>query len=282
MASPRGYTVSELTLKVRNANSARNPGNNLMKNAGLEVEWPKLTKEKQLCYGIVGHLLLAGRVAPDNSSEASATLNKQLGDLSAKTDALLKSVDQQKRELVKSLEFTQHKVDSTESETAALRAELKTLQKDLREKASAPVSEHKCAVLISGLIEEETTGHELLTNVDEFLTHEVDPAVRIHVQEVHRMGRFEEGKGARRVKVVLGSASEAQAVLRAARNLKNYNQKQKEAGSRPVGIDQFLSIEELAKKRQLWPAWQEARKRKAPKTYWKGAVLIVEGQEVQP
>ena len=59
----------------------------------------------------------------------------------------------------------------------------------------------------------------------------INPAVRIHVQEVQRMGRLGEGTGNRCVRVVVGSASEAEAVLRPARNLKEYKLEHKTAGN---------------------------------------------------
>lgn len=282
MAAPRAYTVSELTKRIKGADAAKNPGNNLLKDAKLEVEYGKLSKEKQLAYGAVGYLFLQGRVAPD-SAEASAVLVTQLGDLTAKTDAILKGVDESKQELVKSLEFTQKRQDTHEKDTAVLRDQIKQIRQDLLEKpVAAATAEPASAILISSLVDEEKQGSVLLDHVQSFLDAQVNPAVRITVQAVERMGRFEEGKGARRVKVVLGSAAEAQAVLRAARNLKDYNAERKAEGNRAVGIDHFLSQEELKTKRQLWPKWQEARGRQAPKTYWKGARLFVEGQEVLP
>lgn len=96
------------------------------------------------------------------------------------------------------------------------------------------------------------------------------------------MGRYEEGKGHRRVKVTLGSASETQAVLRAARNLRGFNEERKEGNQRTVGIDVFLSREELQAKQALRGQWEEACKSKKTGVFWRGARLFVEGKEVHP
>ena len=64
-----------------------------------------------------------------------------------------------------------------------------------------------------------------------------------------------------------------------------YNTERKAAGSRPVGIDHLLSREHVAVKQQLRGQWQEARKlrkRRAPKTFWQGAWLFVEGKVILP
>ena len=278
MASLKRYTINELTSKAKGTN--KNLGNNLLKEFDIQSDVNKLSEEKKLARLAIGHMLVIGRVAFDSEDTALDHTNQQINSLAAKTDALLASVHQQNAELVKSLEFTQRKVEENEGESKALRSEIKHLEKSLRGMPAAG-QEHTRAVLISNLVDEDKTGHGLLASVQEFLTEEVDPAANIHVQEVQRMGKFEEGKGHRRIRVVLGSTSEAEAVLRAARNLKSFNQQRKDTGKRAVGIDPFLSKEELGKKQKLWPAWQEARKRRAPKTYWKGACLFVEGQEVQ-
>ena len=278
MALLKSYTISEMMLKAKP--SSKNAGNNLLTEFGIKADVEKLTEEKRLARIAIGHMLAVGRVTLEAADAVSDQANQQISDLAAKTDALLQSVNKQNAELVKSLEFTQKKVESNESETGALRAEIKQLEKSLRKVPSAD-QENCRVVLISGLVEEEEAGHGLLASVEKFLTEEVDPAARIQVQEVHKMGKPEDGK-AKRVKVVLGSRSQAEAVLRAARNLKEFNQERKAAGKRAVGLDQFLSKEEMARKQALWPAWLEARKRRAPKTWWKGACLFVEGQEVQP
>ena len=75
------------------------------------------------------------------------------------------------------------------------------------------------------------------------------------------------------------------AVLRAASaacTLRTFNEGRKADGDCPVGVDQFLSREEQDIKQQLRGKWVKARQKKAPKTFWRGCRLFVEGTEVLP
>ena len=58
--------------------------------------------------------------------------------------------------------------------------------------------------------------------------------------------------------------------------------KRKEAKEATVGLDPFLSKEDLQKKQALRSQWQQARKEGKPKTFWRGCKLFVDGKEVQP
>ena len=110
----------------------------------------------------------------------------------------------------------------------------------------------------------------MVVQLQQFMIREVSPAVAIAVTEVHRRRKYQEGKGDRRVKGVLGSPAQVEAVLRSAWQLRNFNAARKEHRIRPVGLDQFLSKEHLARRQQLRPKWEVARKKRAPQTFWRG------------
>lgn len=192
-------------------------------------------------------------------------------------------------ELVKSLEYTQGQADDRQTSLDKLTAEVADIRKNLHQQTTNRQQHQQVqptpsqSITVSGLVKEGTEGQELVAQVSNFITSHINPACEVNVVGVDRLGRLDEGKeGHRRVKVTLGSAAEAAAVLRAARNLKSFNSERKQQGDRPVGVDQFLSREEQEKKQQLWGKWVEARKQQTPKTFWKGCRLFVEGTEVLP
>ena len=97
-----------------------------------------------------------------------------------------------------------------------------------------------------------------------------------------RMGRYSEDMlSSRRIKVEFASAVQAQAVLRAAVNLKAFNISKKKAGERPVGIDPFLTAKELAIKGRLKGLFDSERAKGTPKVFWRGCRLFANGQELK-
>lgn len=229
---------------------------------------------------IIGHLFLKKRISGCSPSGGEASAYS----VTAISDAVAAKLKAANTELVKSLEFTQATVDKNQKAFDNLQSEVAAITKQLKQsQQQQQLPAPSQSITISGLVEEGTEGRDLVSQVAEFLTEQVNPSCDMHVEGVERLGRLQEGKeGHRRLKVVLGSAAEAAAVLRAARNLRGFNITRKEAGKRPVGVDQFLSREEQEQKQALWGKWSEARKRQAPKTFWRGCRLFVEGSEVHP
>ena len=70
-------------------------------------------------------------------------------------------------------------------------------------------------------------------------------------------------------------------MLRAAFHLKAFNLKLKSSGKQPVGLDPFLSKEEVAIKMRLKSKF-EAERAKGAKVYFRGCHLFVNGREVLP
>ena len=272
----QSFTVEEIKNFAKGSKGAQ--PDKLMEQAGIsEDDLAALKDATSKLRLVAGYLLFAGRIAmPEAEADGSPT--STLADIAKQMHQQTALMNTQVGELTKSIRYTPKKSDE---DAAKFRQDLDQLKKDLRRQPQpAPAESH--AVLISGLIKEGSSGRELVATAQDFLTTQVDPARAIHVEEVHRLGRFEENKGDRRVKVVLRSPAEADAVLRAARNLRSYNTQRKEDGQRPVGIDRFLSTEEMAIKKALMGKWKAARDSNLAKVFWRGCKLYVEGKEVQP
>ena len=71
-------------------------------------------------------------------------------------------------------------------------------------------------------------------------------------------------------------------MLRAAIHLKAFNQKLKRSGKLPVGLDPFLSKEEVALKLRLKSRLDAEQAKGTPKVYFRGCHLFVSGREVLP
>ena len=138
------------------------------------------------------------------------------------------------------------------------------------------------SVLIAGLVPEGVSGSQALEQVREFISSEVQPTIEVEVVAVSRMGRYSEDMlSSRRIKVEFASAVQAQAMLRAAFNLKAFNLSKKKAGERPVGIDPFLTAKELAIKGRLKGLFDSERAKGTPKVFWRGCRLFANGQELK-
>ena len=143
--------------------------------------------------------------------------------------------------------------------------------------------EGKRSILLAGLVSEGVNGQQAAEQVAEFIRSEVQPALPVDVVSVARMGRFsEQMQGSRRLKVEFASEVQASAVLRAAFHLKAFNQKLKKSGKQPVGLDPFLSKEEVALKLRLKSRFDAERAKGTPKVYFRGCHLFVSGREVLP
>ena len=89
------------------------------------------------------------------------------------------------------------------------------------------------------------------------------------------MGRFSEAvQGSRRLRVEFASQVQASAVLRAAFHLKAFNLKLKSSGKQAVGLDPFLSKEEVAVKLKLKSRFEAERAKGTPKVYFRGCHLF--------
>ena len=90
---------------------------------------------------------------------------------------------------------------------------------------------------------EGVVGSRALEQVREFISSEVQPTIKVEVVAVSRMGRYSEDMlSSCRIKVEFATTVRAQAVLRAAFNLKAFNISKKKAGERPVGITCSLEM----------------------------------------
>ena len=273
----RQSITPDAILKIQ-ADHPKTPSKYLMEATGItEADLPQTNADKIVFRKLLGHLMLerlvdfgAAKAGSDAISEASA--------LSAKVDEMAAGTQAKFDQLINSLEFSQKQWEDSNKVTTSLQKEVKHLKDQLH--SPQPPAQ---SIVVSGLVQEgQLTGKGLRDHVQDFLTEKVDPDRAVTVLEVSRLGRFVEDRGDRRVKVTLGSPAEAEAVMRAARKLKTLNAERKAAGQRPVGLDQFLSAEDQAIKTSLRPKWEAARKRGAPKTFWRGCHLFVEGQEVMP
>ena len=75
---------------------------------------------------------------------------------------------------------------------------------------------------------------------------------------------------------------QAAAVLRAAFHLKAFNEKLKRSNKQPIGLDPFLSKEEVAVKLRLKGRFDSERAKGTPKVFFRGCHLFVNGREVLP
>ena len=74
---------------------------------------------------------------------------------------------------------------------------------------------------------------------------------------------------------------QAQVVLRAAALFDAHNQRQKQKGSRTVGLDPFLTGEELVIKCKLKGLFDSERAKGTPEVFWKGCRLFANGNELK-
>lgn len=139
------------------------------------------------------------------------------------------------------------------------------------------------AGLLSGLVPESVRGDAVMERVTEFIETEVRPAIKVEVVSVSRLGRFvEDRQGSRRIRVEFASQVQAAAVLRAAFHLKSFNQSRKRERKQSVGLDPFLSKEELSYKLQLDEKFRAEKKKGTPRVYFRRCRLFANGVELLP
>lgn len=235
---------------------------------------------------VIGDIVLKGLVETDTPAATTAIPEEVVQSITASIEASLKdTIRQQTEELKASLEFTQKQMDDSLTAQDALRKEVVQIKRQggqhQPQASDRRDADSTQCVLLAGLVDESTEGQQLVDTVQNFLVKEVNPAKAIKVSEVQRMGHQEEGRSPRRLKVILSSAAEAEAVIRAAKNLKAFNAARKQQGQTAVGLDPFLSKEDLKQKQALMHKWLEARKA-GTRPYWRGCRLFVGGKEVQP
>ena len=181
-------------------------------------------------------------------------------------------------ELTRSLEHTQAVQDDHSKSLTAIQAPVRVLA----DRRAEPGLEHT-GLIVSG-VAEEVRGKDLQEHLQSLLQDEIETETPVSVCEVRRIGRVPEGglSRPRKVLVELRSGAQRQAVLRCCFKLAAYNEQQKAEGKNMVGVDVYLSDEDLKIKNSLYPRFKEAKEKKLRRTYWRGCHLFVEGVEVKP
>ena len=85
----------------------------------------------------------------------------------------------------------------------------------------------------------------------------------------------------RKVLVEFDTDKDVTAVLRAARNLRKYNEEAKAAGKLPIGIERSLTEAQRKHKNSIWASFKSARD-DGKRAWWRGHRLFIEGEEVFP
>lgn len=283
--APPQYTLSELLR--RSECEDQSWAEELAHEFGLDIKKHIITTYQGDCLNELDHCYFEGCVL------IVELLKRGL----VKTTQLLDSKEQgeDQREVLKELQNTgssldaarailDEKLEAVTQQVAALHREIKTVKEAPSAALEAQESKQEASrsVLFAGLLPEEVQGSRVLEQVRDFVRAEVQPSIEVEVVSVSRMGRYSEDiQGSRRIKVEFASAVQAQAVLRAAFHLKAFNVIRKQGGTKPVGLDPFLTQAELAIKRKLKGLFDAERAKGTPKVFWRRCKLFANGQELK-
>ena len=285
--SRRQFTLTELLDRTRAPPDDAGWADRLATEAGLETSdildkhgGLSLFESEDFCYlegcAVIVELLALNRVsskAPDLAKEAipEYTVLREIQNLTSATKESREQLDHKLKELNRDVAALQQCLEEVKAAPSIALRSQETKQ------------ESRKAVLIAGLVPEGVGDEDALKEASKFIKTEVRPAVEVEVVSVSRMGKFSEAvQGSRRLKVEFATASQASAVLRAAYHLKTYNLGQKSAGKGSVGIDPFLTKEEVGIKHKLKQRFDQERARGTPKVFFRGCHLFVNGREVKP
>ncbi|KAK9915713.1 hypothetical protein WJX75_003039 [Coccomyxa subellipsoidea] len=131
------------------------------------------------------------------------------------------------------------------------------------------------AVVLAGL--DEATEAETETRISELFSKELQLEMLPRIKSVTRLGAARPDADAklRKVLVEFETGKDVTTVLRAPRNLRNYNAEAKAAGRLPVGIERSLTEAQRKHKSSIWSCLKAARD-DGKRSWWRGHRLFVE------
>ena len=187
-------------------------------------------------------------------------------------------------EAKQSLAAQTQQLQAVSKDVAALHQELQAVKQapSTALKEQETQQQVRSSILVTGLVSEGVSLADAAVQVQQFIQAEVSPGVTAEVTCVTRMGRPTDHQAPRRLRVELASEAQATAVLRAANNLKTYNQQRKAEKLSMVGLDPFLTRQEAQAKAKLTTQFKQARARGGHKIYWTRCQLFIAGKEVMP
>ncbi len=212
----------------------------------------------------------------------------------AKVEVLVGTV----KELQRSLEFTQWKLDELQKRTPtqdqitkqfrqqqqASDARAAQIAAQTAQAATSVVSERN-KVVLSGLEEApEETDEEALAKAQYVVGSLMGLGDSVQLKAAQRLGRRQEdtgSAGSRKLLVTIATPAQASQLCRSGRKLAPHNSDAKAAGKRTIGIDPSLTREQLRIRASLYPQFQAA-KGAGQSAYWRGHRLFVGGCEVTP
>ncbi|CAL8466441.1 g5977 [Coccomyxa elongata] len=137
------------------------------------------------------------------------------------------------------------------------------------------------AIILSGI--DELPDTETEQRITEVLTQDLQLSEPPRIRSVARLGTNRPEGDAKPPKVLVefDCDKDVLAVLRAARNLRKYNEEAKAAGKLAIGIERSLTEAQRKHKNSIWASFKSARD-DGKRAWWRGHRLFIEGEEVFP